>query len=133
MRSTLFGVHVDETGREVVVEEMSIGTLFSAIGSLLKIFPEMIKGVTDIVKTAIVIVKALVGALDQLKNGPVAFITAIFKVIIGGIVLIVLTIAKPWIHFIIFFWIGDALPRARGSIRFNIGPPSTRTLSTKRC
>ena len=106
VRSTLFGVHVDETGREVVVEEMSIGTLFSAIGSLLKIFPEMIKGVTDIVKTAIVIVKALVGALDQLKNGPVAFITAIFKVIIGGIVLIVLTIAKPWIHFIIFFWIG---------------------------
>src|SRR5690348_577260 len=33
---------------------------------------------------------------------------------------------------LIFFWMGDAEPRARGSMRFKIGPPSTRTPTTKR-
>src|SRR5579863_10001282 len=32
---------------------------------------------------------------------------------------------------LIFFWIGDAEPRARGNMRFNIGPPSARIVWTK--
>lgn len=106
VRSTLFGVHVDENGREVIVEEMSIGKIFKSIGSVFKLLPEMIKGVVELVKALFTIVKELVNALKELKHGPVAFVTKILKVLLFGALLLLLVMVSPAITVAIFMAIG---------------------------
>lgn len=106
IRSTLFGVHVDENGREVIVEEMSIGKMFKTVGSVFKLLPEMIKGIVELVKALFTIIKELLKALGELKNGPVAFITKIVKVLLSGIILLILKMSSHVVHACIFIALG---------------------------
>jgi hypothetical protein len=106
IRSTLFGVHVDENGREVVVEEMSIGKVFKSIANVFKLLPKMITGIVDLVMSLITIAIALVGALEELKHGPVAFVTKVVKILLSGLLLLLLKMSSPIVHAFIFMAIG---------------------------
>ena len=106
VRSTIFGVHVDENGREVVVEEMSVGKLIKSIGSVLDMLPKLITGAAELIKDVLTLVKQMVKSLAMLKRGPVAFITQVLKVLLFGALLLLLGIMTPVIHVAIFGAIG---------------------------
>jgi len=103
VRSTFFGVHVDESGREVFVEEMSIGSFFSSVASVLKMLPKILVGVGGMMEGIVEIFKAFLAVFKQLKHGPFEFIVSLLLLIVNSIILVIVLVLAPVWTVVIWF------------------------------
>ena len=95
VRSTFFGVHVDENGREVVVEEMSIGSFFKMVGSIFKLLPKILTSVGSMMEGIVEIFMALLGVFRELKKGVFNFVIKLLIVIVNCVLLVWIILCGP--------------------------------------
>jgi hypothetical protein len=104
VRSTIFGVHVDENGREVIVEEMSIGSFFKMVGNIFKLLPKILNGIGDIIEGVVLIFMAILRQFKELQKGVLNFIIKLIILSINCVIFIFVLMAAPIMATILWFW-----------------------------
>ncbi len=111
VRSTLFGVHVDEHGREVVVEEMSMGTFFKKAGKILSVIPKIVEGIADMIQGVVLIFTALLKVFMELRHGFFNFVVKLLIWAVNCALLVAFILWAPAIAYALWVW-GAVVPMA---------------------